>query len=732
MKFEQITNEPGQSETLPEKLDSEQEILSCFTPEQQKEIKEKQKILSSLAYFIGKDFQIPVELNKAGEGWHWDFKDNIIRIDPKDLLEKPMDYLRFVISHEGGHRRISRTDFIPVEVWQQKGFSFLMNVIEDPRDNNFVAANYPRFAEQMKLAYDTDLEQEKIAKTKAKETLGYQPRFMQAGFEFIKLWYKERMKKSAEVSVDLPEEIKEVVKKTITSASDAWRTYPTKELADKGGKPPSGQKVNGEGMIREYAKLSYEIILEEIWPEFKELVEQDLQDQKMAELMKDLQKEKQEGKGLEKGESGDGLPKELKDKLTPEEQKELEKAIEKALEEAKKEKGKEKEGEEDTGKSKAVDMDSLSPELKKKIKDFIDGLPDEKKKELAEKAEKAMKDFEGEVKKEMEGKLTENPEERGKREKMESEEREKKEKEETGEDKKGKKDDQKEVDDQAEIEKQKIIDKEIKRIRDEFEKIADKDEGLYDKTYEKVANIINGLTNDLRNVFRDRKKDKMHTGKKSGSRINIGRRITELAEKILPIESRAWERRSAPDEKDYAIGLLVDLSGSMRGNKMTETFKAVVVLAEVLNKLGIKTEILGFNDKIYEYLNFGEKITKSIRENMATMPSEVSSHGANWNDDGWALEQASKRLNNQREKVKILISLSDGVPEPSTKHADWDLAKVISGIMEKMKIKLIGLGIGSGTGHVSSYYPKSIANVSVEEMAEQIANVLKEAIVNYD
>jgi cobaltochelatase CobT len=255
---------------------------------------------------------------------------------------------------------------------------------------------------------------------------------------------------------------------------------------------------------------------------------------------------------------------------------------------------------------------------------------------------------------------------------------------------------------------------------------------LYDKTYEKVSHIINGLTNDLRNVFRDRKKDKMQTGKKSGSRINIGRRITELAEKILPIESRAWERRSAPDEKDYAISLLVDLSGSMRGNKISETFKAVVVLAEVLNKIGIKTEILGFNNKIYEYLNFGEKMTKSIREKMSVMSSEVSSHGANWNDDGWALEQTSKRLNNQREKVKILISLSDGVPEPSEIHAGWDLGKVISSIMEKMKIKLIGLGIGSGTSHVSSYYPKSIANVSVEEMAEQIAKVVKEAIVNYD
>ena len=111
----------------------EKEILANFTPEQQAEIEHKRQILSSLAYFIGKDFHIPVELNKPGAGWHWDFEKNVIRIDPKDLLEKSMDYLRFVISHEGGHRRISRVDFVPLEEWRQPGFSFMMNAIEDPR-----------------------------------------------------------------------------------------------------------------------------------------------------------------------------------------------------------------------------------------------------------------------------------------------------------------------------------------------------------------------------------------------------------------------------------------------------------------------------------------------------------------------------------------------------------------------------------------------------------------------
>ena len=52
----------------------EESILAEFTPEQQAEIKEKQRVLSSLAYFIGKDFKMPIELNEPGAGWHWDQK----------------------------------------------------------------------------------------------------------------------------------------------------------------------------------------------------------------------------------------------------------------------------------------------------------------------------------------------------------------------------------------------------------------------------------------------------------------------------------------------------------------------------------------------------------------------------------------------------------------------------------------------------------------------------------
>lgn len=709
----------------------DKDILSGFSKKEQKEIKYKQRVLSSLAYFIGKDFEIPVELNKPGAGWHWDFKANRIRIDPKDLLEKPLDYLRFVISHEGGHRRISRADFIPPEVWKQPGFSFMMNAIEDPRDNNFVAENYPKFKEQMELAYNLDLDLENKYKDKAQEKLGYQPRFMQAGFEYIKIWFKEQKSEREEIGEDLPKEVQEVVRKTIASAKDSWWRYPSRGEADE-----------SEEIIRKYAQVSYEINRDEIWPEFKKLVEEDMEDQKMQELMKDMQK----GEG--EGGQGQPMPQELKDNLTPEEQKELEEAIDKTIEEAKKEqkkqegeKGKEKEGEEGKSqeqgeekaegkpqegepKGKPINLDSLSEGLKQKIKEFIDSLPEDKKKELQKKAEKEIKGLEKEINEELGGKLSDNPEKKAEREKEEkpSEEKEKPEEE-----------PKTELDEEREKQRQ----KDLQKYLDLLEKSLEKDANVYEQYRNEVLPIIESLENDLREIFVARRASRWQSGFRTGKRIDIKTRIQEKAKGISAVESKAWQKRELPTEKDYAISILVDLSGSMsRGGKIQETFKALIVLAEVLNKLSIKTEILGFNDRLYEYQVFGEDLSREIRENMGGVLREVDNHQggrAYYNDDGWALQETSKRLAKQRATEKFLMVLSDGLPKESSAHSgpEFDLGRMVNRIMQETDQKLIGLGIGGGTKHVEKFYPNSLADIDVKEMAEKLAGVIKEMIVNY-
>ncbi len=682
--------EYGSSEKFS-KIDQQAGIISQFEPSQQSEIRQKQQVLSSLAYFIGKDFRIPVELNNPGAGWHWDFAENKIRIDPKDLVEKPMDYLRFVISHEGGHRRISRTDDIPKEVWKQPGFSFMMNAVEDPRTNNFVAEAYPRFRDQMNVAYQMDLDFEGKTKEKAKKDLGYTPRFMQAGLEYIKQWYQETTGVTAPtISPDLPEDVKNVVSKTLDSARDSWLRYPSKQEADQ-----------SELLIRQYANVSYEINRDEIWPEFKKLVDADMQDQKMQEFLKDTQKDSNSA-------GQQGLPQELKENLSEEEQQQLEEAIKN---------GQLKPGEGDSSQnSHPIDLDSLPDDLKKKIKDYIDSLPDDIKKELAKKAQQSLGNFEKAINEEFEGKLSDNPDKKAERET------------------KTPLSDKPQVDGESKKTYTPPDSEDQKKFKDLIEQALNGDENVYEQMRREVLPLIDNLENDLREIFVQRRAQKWESGFRSGRKIDIKRRIQEKAKGLSAVESKAWQKRELPQEKDYAISLLVDLSRSMRGEKIRETFKATIVLAEVLNRLSINTEILGFNDKLYEYQPFGENMSKDVREHIGGMLQEVDTPAASYNDDGWAVQQASERLARQKTAEKFLFVLSDGIPEESNKHpkSRYDLETIVSSISKETDQKLIGLGIGKGTDHVGYYYPNSVANIGVSEMSEKLADVIREAIANYD
>jgi len=718
------------------------DFLANYTEEQFQEMEKKRQILSSLAFFIGKDFKIPVEYNEPGKGWHWDFAKNIIRIDPEDLLHKSDDYIRFVISHEGGHRRISRTDFIPKETWQEPGFSAMMNAIEDPRDNNFVADIYPRFAEQMALAYEEDLGVKEKAEKSAKEKLGFQPRFMQASFEYIQQWFREWQNQPFEIDEHLPAEVKVVVRNTLPSAAQSWKIFPTSEMAN--GNKPDELGFHGESSIVAHAQASYNINLKKVWPEFKKLVDEDRKDSRVQKMLDEMKKQKGEA-GSPEGGTG-GLPPELKDKLTPEEQKQLEEAIEKALEQAMKgesekgekgeqgapagETGETTEGQPAAGKSIVIDLDSLSDGLKKKLKEYFDSLPEEKKKELSDKAEAALKEIEKEFNEQMEGKLTEDPVERAEREAEEEAAGEEKkaagEKEETDPGKKTKKPPlRKKLTEEQE--------KALSKYRDIIETQLKTDANAYEKNRREVLPMIDKLEQDLHKIFIKRRESGWQSGFKTGKRVDIKRRIQEKAKSVSVVESKAWQKREMPQEKDYAISLLVDLSGSMCDEKIAETFKATIILAEVLNRLSIKTEILGFNDRLYEYKTFWQDMSKDIRDKMGAMLEEVRSPRAQYNDDGWAVSEASERLAKQAAGQKFLIVLSDGEPAESPAHKGerFDLDNVVEKISKETGQKLIGLGLLSKA--VAKHYPQyNIAGISISELNQKLTALLKDVVENYD
>ena len=524
------------------------------------------------------------------------------------------------------------------------------------------------------------------------------------------------------MSDDLPDEVKAVVRATIEQAQDSWWRYPSREEAEE-----------SEDLIKKYAQVSYEINRDKIWPEFKKLIEADMEDQKTQELLKDMQKDQQ---GQEGSEGGQGLPQELKDKLTPDEQKALEEAIKKAIEDAKKEQ-EEKSKQETGGKGgdkkeegspsdqtgtpesgsaeaftgKPIDLGSLPEGLKQKIKEYIDSLPEDQQKEIAEKAEASIKEFEEALNEELQGKLSDDPEKKAQREEIEREQKEKN----------GNQQSQGGAPVRTGVLPKEPLDTDnLRAYRERLQREINKDENTYEQYRSEVLPLIDDLEADLRQIFIDRSVTKWKGGFKSGKRIDIKKRIQEKAKDVPVMESHSWQRRERPDEKDYAISLLVDLSGSMRekagkDRKIDETFKSVIVLAEALNRLGVNLEVIGFNDDVYEYQNFGQPISKEIREHMGGMFKEVEDscckscgNEHSETDLGWATKIAAERLAIQKATKKLMVVLTDWKLAESSKHPrqQFNPDKIKKEILEQTDVILLDIG--------------SIAGKTVEQVIEEL------------
>ena len=571
----------------------------------------------------------------------------------------------------------------------------------------------------MELAYEQQLDFEAKTEDAASKKLGEMPRFVQAGFELIKQWHKESQGQPFDISTDLPEDVRNVVEKTLKSAQDSWWRYPSREEADDAKK--------GEKNIIAYAKLSYEINRDEIWPEFKKLVDEDMKDQETQESMKEMQREKQ---------AGGQIPQDLQDKLTPEEQKELDKALSDAIKEALKESEEQAEqgqpqqdqesqdSEQQKPGQKPIDISKLSEGLKQKISEYVDSLPEEEREDLEEKAKAALKEFEKSVNEDLQGKLCKNPEEEtGKSEELTESKIEAS------------------KDEESWSKSEKASKREIEQLRRKIESVFEAGEkSPYQEALIETSELIDALTADLRDVFAKRKIEKYETGYRSGRRWNIRQRIREKVAGIPLFKTEAREQKtSESEEMDYAITLLVDLSGSMGdNNKIQETFRSTVVLAETLNNLGINFEIVGFQDVLLEFKSFQERLDEPMQNKLNGMILEV--YGSNPdghnnprdNDDGVALLEASKLLAEQTAKNKFLVVLSDGLPETNYKSSaqlSRELKEAVTEVTGNTNQKLIGIGLMSNA--VKKYYENNIAGVSTKEMAETFGGLLREIIEKY-
>ncbi|MFV0430606.1 MAG: cobaltochelatase CobT-related protein [Alphaproteobacteria bacterium] len=258
-----------------------------------------------------------------------------------------------------------------------------------------------------------------------------------------------------------------------------------------------------------------------------------------------------------------------------------------------------------------------------------------------------------------------------------------------------------------------------------------------------MQNIINRLANKLQRHLMAQQKRFWQFDLEDGI-LDSARLARVIA---APTHSLAYKAETENPLRHTVVSLLIDNSGSMRGQPIAMAAIIVEILARTLERCGIPVEILGFTTKHWrggESRKLWEQagspkapgrlndllhiIYKSADQSYrrAHLPIALMLKDGilKENIDGEAIRWAASRLYQRQEQRKILLVLSDGAPvddatlgenEPDILYRD--LTNVVQQIERQNDIELMAFGIGHD---VTDIYSHAITLSTISELAETL------------
>lgn len=279
-----------------------------------------------------------------------------------------------------------------------------------------------------------------------------------------------------------------------------------------------------------------------------------------------------------------------------------------------------------------------------------------------------------------------------------------------------------------------VVDYPRKKGEDKYFEVSRSRRTFLDEYEKRVTPNLVSLENfaqQVRKLIQIRAKSQTQYGVKKGKLDQS--RLSRICFDAPGFNERIFKNKIDNKTLDAAITVLVDMSGSMGGDKVYYALASTLLVNEVCSTLNIPVEILGFTDGtsssayagpkplMFLYKGFNDlKINEeSLKDYFAT-----SSNFMVGNPDGENILWAYDRLVKRKEKKKLLIVMSDGSPAASKSSSGLEefTHKVIDEIQASKHVDIYGLGLCSTS--VEYYYK---ANSVVKEPA-QIPSKLIELI----
>lgn len=247
--------------------------------------------------------------------------------------------------------------------------------------------------------------------------------------------------------------------------------------------------------------------------------------------------------------------------------------------------------------------------------------------------------------------------------------------------------------------------------------------------YNEISGPLLAISRRLQSAIRQLLRDFMDGGKESnlfrGRRINI----RGLAK---PNNRRVFYKMHQPQDFDgMAVTLLLDLSGSMGGEKANAALYAGIILFDFCHALGIPIQITGhnFSDEKVLIQSFSEFESVDGNDRYRIMGLKVHS----CNHDGAAIRYVARQLLLRPEPLKLLILISDGQPNAggySGKTAFEDL-KNLKRKCERRGIKFIAAAIDEDKSVIEEIYGNSFLDITdLDRLPSRLAGIISDYIQN--
>jgi cobaltochelatase CobT len=215
--------------------------------------------------------------------------------------------------------------------------------------------------------------------------------------------------------------------------------------------------------------------------------------------------------------------------------------------------------------------------------------------------------------------------------------------------------------------------------------------------------------------------------------------------------ARPFKQETESPFPSTCVTLLIDHSGSMQGRPMQIAALTVEIFARVLERCGVKCEVLGFTTRDWDGGTPGREWAASgypehpgrlnalehIVIKSADVPWRRARAGLGLfmrdemlkeNIDGEAVQWAHRRLLGRAERRRILVVVSDGIPTDEATLAangydylDRHLQRVVSDIESRSPVTLAAIGIGHD---VSRFYGNATRIRGIEDLGPALTTKL--------